>query len=100
MYIKKNCVCWNIKSNYQNSAENPGFAKGDADWIDGIGKVTEKYSIEIKLSVMLLPNQASFKKIEKFCAKFYQTKKNKLKINIKIGDLVRLAEKKDISERA
>ena len=72
------------------------FEKGSADWISQLPSVTKQYNNTIHHSKKMTPLQASKKSNER---KFYaslQDKRRKLNPKIKLGQLVRTADIKQV----
>ena len=70
------------------------FEQGDAKWIDVLPKITKQYNNIIHSSTKLTPIQASLKKNEGYVYKNLLDKRNKIKPNYEVCDLVRTADLK------
>ena len=70
------------------------FEQGDAKWSDILPTTTKQYNNRTHSSTTLTPIQASLKKNEGYVYKNLLDKRNKIKPNYEIGDLVRTADLK------
>ena len=69
--------------------KKPIFLKGNANWVDEIDSVINKYNNKIHSTIKLTPSQASLKENEVFVYKNLIDKRKKIKPKYKINDLVR-----------
>ena len=74
--------------------KKPIFLKGNANWVDEIDSVINKYNNKIHSTIKLTPSQASLKENEVFVYKNLLDKRKKIKPKYKINDLVRTADLK------
>ncbi len=76
--------------------KKPVFEKGNANWIDELPSITNKYNNKIHSSTKMTPIQASKKSNESEVLKNLQDKRAKRKPKYKLGDLVRTADTRNI----
>ena len=75
--------------------KKPVFEKGNANWIDELQSITNKYNNKIHSSTKMTPIEASKKSNESEVYTSVQDKRKKRKPKYNIGDLVRTADKRN-----
>ena len=70
------------------------FERGDANWIDLLPTITKQYNNRVHSSTKLSPKDASLKKNEGYVYRNLLDKRNKIKPEFQINDLVRTADLK------
>ena len=68
------------------------FEQGDAKWVDILSKITKQFNKKVHSSTKLTPIQASLKKNEGYVYKSLLEKRNKIKPEFQVNDLVRTAD--------
>ena len=74
--------------------KKPIFLNGDANWINIIPTIINKYNNKIHSTIKLTPIQASLKENEEYVYKNLLDKRKKIKPKFQINDLVRTADLK------
>ena len=74
--------------------KKPIFLNGDANWIDEIDSIINKYNNKIHSTIKLTPSQASLKENEEYVYQNLIDKRKKIKPKYQINDLVRTADLK------
>ena len=96
LYSRNNSLCAVFAERFNRTIRDLlkklDFEKGDGNWVDILPIITKQYNNRIHSSTKLSPKDASLKKNEGFVYRNLLDKRNKIKPNDKIGDLVRTAD--------
>ena len=76
--------------------KKPIFLNGDANWINIIPTIINKYNNKIHSTIKLTPIQASLKENEEYVYQNLLDKRKKIKPKFQINDLVRTLDKRNI----
>ena len=84
---------------FRDLHKQPIFERRDANWVDTLSTITKQYINRVLTSTKLTPIQASLRKNEGYVYKNLLDKTKKIKPNVQINDLIRVADlKKTLSK--